>query len=115
MRKIEMTSRTGLILLFFAVLTGYSLFQARFMILGPRVTVIYPQDGTTVDSALVVMKGHADNIAYISLNDRPIFVDENGDFNEKLIAEAGLSILTVRARDRFGRETQKAVRVVYNR
>lgn len=115
MRKIDITYRTALIALFFLSIILYSLFQARFMILGPRVSIHYPRDGERIDSAVLTMEGHADNIAYISLNDRPIFIDEKGDFKEKLIAEAGLSILTVRARDRFGRETEKSVRVVYNK
>lgn len=115
MRSIEINPRLGLFILFAITLIAYSLFQARFIILGPRISIESPRDGQSVDSAVVNMVGRADNIAYISINDRPIFVDEKGNFNEKLIAQAGLSILTVRARDRFGRETEKAIRVVYNK
>ena len=114
MSYIEFTPRKILFLVLFLLLGSYSLFQARFLILGPNISIISPKDGARIDSPVVLVEGVAKNIAYISLDDRPIFIDPKGNFSEKLIAPSGLSIITMRARDRFGRQTEKTIRVVYN-
>ncbi len=103
-----------LLFLAFLALALYSLFQARFIILGPDISVTSPLDEARVTTRVIDLVGNAQNISYISVNDRPIFISEKGDSNEKLIVENGLSIITIRAKDRFGRQTEKTIRVVYN-
>lgn len=117
MQIIKETSRLPkyvAIALFFALIVGYSLFQARFLILGPRISVSVPADGDRAQSELISIEGTAQNAAWLSLNGRQIFTDEKGHWNEKLLLPRGLSIMTVTARDRFGRETEEKVRVFLN-
>lgn len=114
MKHLDINPKQGLFLILFLLLAAYSLFQARFIILGPSIRVTYPMDGARVEAPVYTLTGVAKNVAYISLNDRPIYLSEKGEFNEKLIAPSGLSIITIRARDRFGRQTEKSIRVVYN-
>jgi hypothetical protein len=109
-----MTPKKGIWLILFLLFIAYSLFQGRFVILGPSIHITSPKDGARLDTQVYTLTGVAKNIAYISLNDRQIFVDPEGNFSEKLIAARGLSIITVRARDRFGRQKEQTVRVVYN-
>ena len=112
--RVEIKLKHALIITLFLLLISYSLFQARFLILGPQVWIENPQDGHTVESPSVTITGQAKNVAWISLNDRQIFTDEKGIWSEKLIVSKGLSIMTIKARDRFGRETEKRVRIVLN-
>jgi len=115
MRKIkEISTKQWLIMFFFLVIVAYSLFQARFIILGPHIEIKAPQNGASFEADLINVVGQAKNIVFISLNDRPIYVDKNGDWSEKLIAPKGPSIITVRARDRFGRSREKSVEIVVN-
>ena len=100
--------------LFFLILAGYSLFQARFLIFGPKIEIVAPRDGETSLNELVVMNGYAKNAAWITLNGKQIFTDEKGFWSEKLLINKGLSIMTIQARDRFGRETEKQVRIFLN-
>lgn len=109
--SFEFNTKQWIIFWFFIVLVLYSLFQARFLILGPRISIISPRDGASVQT-VVEVKGQAFNAAWLSLDDRQIFTDENGYFNEKLIVPAGLGIITVRAKDRFGREREKVITVI---
>lgn len=113
MRKIENPKQIALIAIV-VILILYIIFQARFIILGPNIKINSLYDGQIVGTSTITVSGHADNIAYISLDDRPIFIDEKGDFSEKLIAQPGLGILVMRARDRFGRTTEKTLRIIYN-
>ena len=114
MRIADIQPRHALLALLFLLLASYAFYQARFLIFGPQIWIDSPRDGETVPSASVTIEGRSRNIAWISLNDRQIFTDESGKWSEKLIVSQGLSIMTVKARDRFGRDTAKSVRVVLN-
>ncbi|MFH1473061.1 MAG: hypothetical protein ABIF06_01445 [bacterium] len=114
MSKIDHFPRYGLLILFFVVVVGYSVFQARFLIIGPQLKITSPSDGISIETPIIVIEGTAKNISWISLNDQKIFTDEEGRWSEKLIVSEGLSIMTVKVRDRFGRETEKQVRIFLN-
>jgi hypothetical protein len=90
----------------------YALFQARYLILGPRISLTSPLNGSTATSSLVLVSGVAKNVTYISMNDRPIFLDEKGNFEEKFLAYPGSSTIIIKARDRFGRETEKVTKII---
>jgi len=94
-------------------IASYSLFQARNIIGGPLVEIHTPKNGSTLSESLVSIEGRAENITHISLNDRQIFVDERGKFHEQLLLSYGYNILAVKARDKFGRETEKILELVY--
>jgi hypothetical protein len=106
--------RRSLLIGFFVLLIAYSLFQARFVILGPQISIDTPKDNSVLDASLVNVSGHADNVAYLSLDGRQIYTDKSGYWSEKLIAPEGVSIIELSARDRFGREANKTIRVVLN-
>lgn len=104
-------ARIGFFLVITLLIVGYVLFQSKNLISGPQVTVIEPKDGATLSYNLVTVKGSAKNIAYIHLNDRLIFIDETGQFNEKLIAPPGYSIIKIEAQDKFGKSTKQFIHV----
>lgn len=114
MNMTDIKPRHAFLIVLFILLTSYSLYQARAFLIGPQIWIESPQDGKTVSDYLVVIRGRSRNIAWISLNDRQIFTDEEGKWSEKLIVSQGLSIMTVKARDRSGREIEESVRIVLN-
>lgn len=87
------------------LIISYVIFQARFLITGPQI-VLEQEPDTKSNERVINLKGSAFNITHLWLNDRPIFTDENGDFEEALVLENGYTIATLRAKDRYGRETQ---------
>jgi hypothetical protein len=113
-RKKEISIKHCLFVLLALVGTSYFLFQARFMVLGPMLEITYPKNGALVASSVVNIEGRARNIAWISLNGRQIFTDENGRWSEKMIVSPGTSIMTVKTKDRFGREAEKSVEIFAN-
>ncbi|MDO8510516.1 MAG: hypothetical protein Q7S15_02740 [bacterium] len=92
---------------------GYSFYQARKLIAGPRIAIESPSNGAMLGSSIVEIVGKAENISFISMNDRPIYVDEQGIFKEKLLLAYGYNIIKVAARDKFGRNTVETLEVVY--
>ena len=63
--------------------------------------------------SLIDVAGIATNISAISLNDRPIFIDESGAFSEKLMLYPGYNIIKLRAEDKFGSTVENDLELVY--
>ena len=112
MKIMEIKPRHVFLITLFLILASYSLYQARFLIIGPQIWIESPQDGEVLKNQLVTIEGGAENVVWISLNDRPIFIDEKGRWSEELIVSSGTSIMTLKARDRFGREEEKRITLV---
>ncbi len=97
---------------FAALLGTYLIFQARFLILGPQIT-LEPTHIGRVNQPVVTLRGDARNITRLWLNDRPIFTDRTGRFEEALVLENGYTIATLTAEDRYGRRTELEREFVY--
>ena len=102
-------------LAFGLLLVVYVLFQARYLILGPGISVDSPADNSTVANPALMVEGTAKNTDSLTLDDRLIYMDKEGHWQEKLILSPGLNIIKIDAKDRFGRQTEKLLRVVLNK
>lgn len=102
----------GIVFLAVAI-SGYAIFQARNIILGPIINIDSPKNGATVAQSFVEIEGKTRNISYISMNDNQIFTDDKGVFREKLLLSYGYNIITIRVRDRFNREITKRLELIY--
>lgn len=91
---------------------AYVAFQARFLITGPQITLL-EEPITEHFTRTVTLEGSAVNITHLWLNDRPIYTDEAGNFTEALVLENGYTVATLRAKDRYGRETRVVRQFVY--
>jgi len=95
------------------IIFGYALYKAENLITGPELQISNPQNGTTVNQSLVEITGTTNNVNDIQMNDGKIFVDEDGNFKEKLLLTYGYNIIKFSAKDRFGRATEKTLELVY--
>lgn len=94
------------------VILSYSAFQARKIIEGPEISLTSPLSGIQTDP-LVNIVGRASNIKEIKLNGNAIFIDEQGNFNEKMVLSSGYNFIEIEAWDKFNKETKKTVELVY--
>lgn len=104
--------KTTLISLGLVVVLVYVIFQARFLIIGPQIILTEELD-IRQNARQVFLTGQAYNISHLWLNDRPIYTDAEGKFKESLILENGYTVATLKATDRYGRETTVSQPVVY--
>ncbi len=91
---------------------AYVLFQARFMIEGPQISITR-SDVTSENGRIVTLEGVAHNIVRMSLNGRQIFTDKYGNFKETVVLENGYTLATLQAEDRYGRQITKTKDFVY--
>jgi hypothetical protein len=109
-RWLQITAGTVLIL----AIVGYTGYQIKDWRTGPTVDITTPQAGThqTPSSPLVTIKGKAERIAYLHLNGRQIYTDPDGTFKESLLLSPGYNIITVSAKDKFNRTTEKRLELI---
>lgn len=107
-----LSPRQSILFVLGMIFLAYVLYQARYLILGPGLIVKSHADGAVATTSVITLSGTARNAAWLSLNERQIFTDEEGVWSEKLIVGEGVSIMTLRVRDRFGREAEKRLRLV---
>lgn len=113
MSKIRISPTFLIILIGLLIVSSYVYFQSYNLIKGPIITTTFPTNGSVVGNSLVDIKGKAKNISYISLNDRQIFTNKEGVFNEKLLLSYGYNLITISAKDRFGRNTREILEIIY--
>ena len=110
-------AKTWVKIIFFSflaiIILGYSGFQARKIIEGPELKITSLKTGAVLKDPLVEIKGVAYNIKEISLDDRPIYIDEKGNFNERMILFPGYNMIRLKAGDKFGKVTEKTLEVTY--
>lgn len=106
--------RRFLIVVSVLLLISYGIFNARNLLLGPSIEIFSPTSSEIeTESNTITVKGQAKNIVFLSLNERPIFVDPEGLFEEKLLLSPWFNIIEIKARDRFKKEVQKIIKVYY--
>jgi hypothetical protein len=91
---------------------GFVVFQGRFLITGPRIVFQDLPQGPQ-NNRQVTITGDAYNISRLWLNDRPIYTDAKGRFEEAIVLENGYTIATLRAEDRYGRTTKVSTPLVF--
>ena len=89
----------------------YGLFEARRLIEGPSVVIESPKDGIATSSSAVLISGDAQNISFLTINDKPAFTDERGHFSLLVSPAPGYTVFTVAATDRFGRHSIQSVAI----
>ncbi len=96
------------------VIVGYGFWNARNIIMGPRVVIYSPQQTSQTSENVTLIQGIAKNVTFLSLNNRPIFIDPEGNFKEKLLLSPGFNTIRLYGRDRFKQEVTKEIKVYYN-
>ena len=112
-RRVKGLVKIAASLLVVVVIVGYGLFRAQTIAEGPKITVREPINGSLSSESLVTISGKARNISFLNLNGSQIFTDETGEFSEKILLSYGYNVITLEARDRFGRKTSESLQVIY--
>ncbi len=95
------------------LIVGYAIFNTRFLIRGPEIILENVEDSIVTEDKTLSLTGKILHSSYISINGRPIFIDEHGNFNEELLLSSGVSIIDIYAKDKFGKEVRRKIDVLY--
>jgi len=103
--------RTAIAIFFFTLFILYGLFETSKLFLGPSLVINIPKDLATVSDPLLTVSGEVARVSYITINDRQVFADTSGLFEDKLLLSPGYNIIEIAVRDRFDKEIDKTMRI----
>ena len=84
---------------------GYLYFQMSSLRRPPELVIASPVADGVVGTSLLTVSGHAEPGASVFINNQPIVVDTEGNFQENLSLGVGVNQLVVRAVNKFDQET----------
>lgn len=96
------------------IVIGYAIFNFRIFIAGPQIVIQSPTNGAGLQENLVEIKGLAENINHIELNNKPIYINENDEFNEELLLQPGYNVVSLIAKDKFNRVVEQKLDLYYS-
>lgn len=96
------------------LVAGYAFFATHNFLSGPYLEITEPQNGSVFTNPQINIKGVAKRINEITINDRPITIDEEGNWNESEVLFPGYNPLLIHIKDRFGREKTYRLELVYD-
>jgi hypothetical protein len=93
---------------------GLVLFNIKDMLFGAPFTVHAAADGSTINDSFLPITGSARHAKEISINNRIIGVDPQGNFADGVILSPGYNIVEVKEKDQFGKQKTTILHLVAN-
>lgn len=81
----------------------------------PKLEISEPSDNSTTNNQEIKIKGSTDIETYIHINDLPVVVDVNGNFETIVRLKDGDNQITAKAQDIAGNEEIKTIKVTYQK
>ena len=96
---------------FFLIVIFYAYYEARGLLFGPNIKT---SSAVTVShDRFITIRGKAERISELSMNGKPVPVTEEGAFDEPYLLVNGYNRIFLRARDKYGRASEKVVEIIY--
>ncbi len=111
LNKMKKNIRVIAVIVFFILFILYGAFETIKLFLGPSLVIDSPKNLETVNDPHITLKGTVKRVSYITVNDRQIFADISGNFEDKLLLLPGYNIIEVAVRDRFGKEKDQTLKI----
>ncbi|MBI2622762.1 MAG: helix-turn-helix domain-containing protein [Candidatus Levybacteria bacterium] len=102
---LKLQQTTIAIICIFLLLIAYILLQYRYVFLNPPLEIRSPKEGEIVSSQTVAIFGKTDSNATVYVNSDPVNLQRDGSFKKTLDLFSGKATITVKAVNRFGKET----------
>lgn len=112
--SVKIILKVAIIALFVIGFSVYGLYKSKGIIIGPKITIESPTNGSALSQSNTEIIGKAINVAAVFLNGNQIFTNEKGEFKEGLLLAKGYNVIEINAKDKFGRETKETREVFIN-
>jgi hypothetical protein len=81
----------------------------------PKLEMSEPSDSSTTNNQEIKIKGSTDKETYVHINDLPVVVDANGNFETSARLKEGENQITISAQDIAGNIETKTLKVTYQK
>lgn len=77
----------------------------------PRLVVTNPTGDSSIEGNSIVISGYTDQDAKLAINDQPVIVNDNGQFQENILLQDGLNKITISSVNRFGKTAMRTLNI----
>jgi len=105
--------RILLLTILFLFIIIYAFFRSKDLIFGVKIKNVNLNDGVKVTENIQKITGNAKNAIELTLNDREVSIDQQGNFNETISLLPGYNIINIKAKDKFGNSDEKNYQLIY--
>ena len=105
LKRFKIRQVVILIALLFIFLLGFLVFQYRYAFINPSITLSNPSEMSVLSSSTILVLGKTDPNSTITVNDEQVSVNSDGIFKKEIIGFPGKTTITVKAVNRFGKQT----------
>ncbi len=110
---VQKIIKISLFVFIILVVTIYSVISFKDYVDGPQIEVMQPINGSSIASSTTLLKGQVKRIKDVSINNRPLLIDTQGNFTYNLLLLDGYNIFIISAIDKFGRTTEYKLELVH--
>lgn len=93
-------------------LLSYVWFQVKSFAAAPELEIKNPENEIIVSLDQILIEGKTDSGASLSINNQPVFIDEEGFFKQDVKLINGLNKIEIIAKNKAEKETKKMVQVL---
>lgn len=94
------------------IVVGYSFFALKDVLRGPRIDIETPQSGYSTTTPMIGVSGRVFRGNLFFIDNATTTIDLEGNFSEQLLLSSGYNIMTLEARDRYGRTSTETIEMV---
>lgn len=110
-KNIKWWIGTGSCVLLFVFIGIFVYAKMNFIWRGVQLDAILER---TDNPKIVTIKGNAEKAVHLTINGREIFIDKEGNFTEVVSPLPGYSVITLFAKDKFGKTAEKKFELYTN-
>jgi hypothetical protein len=100
-------------ILFLLLVIGYFYRQINFLIRPPHLEVSQPPADITVKQSIFEIAGRTDPSAYLTVNDKKVYIDKQGNFQAEIELSQGVNVISIQAKNRFDKINEIIRRIIY--
>lgn len=94
------------------IVVGYSFFALKDILRGPRIDIATPESGYSTTTQMIAISGRVLRGNLFFINNATTTIDLEGNFSEQLLLSSGYNIMTLEARDRYGRARSEVIEMI---
>lgn len=118
MRQLVLTPKRISLIVFvlFLILIGlYFWREIGFLTKAPALEVSQPPTDITIKQETFEIIGTTDPSAYLTVNDKEVYIDKEGNFKTEVNLLEGINTITIQAKNRFDKTNEIIRRIIYER
>lgn len=100
----------------FLILVGlYFWREISFLLKPPSLEVSQPVADMTTNQGVLEILGKTNPAVYLTINNQEVYIDKEGNFKTEIELSEGINLITIQAKNRFGKTNEIIRRIIYEK